>query len=45
MWERLEKAGVKLYVDHDVSLDVGHLGTLNYQHDLVVKQTECRETA
>ena len=34
--ERLEAAGVKIYVDQDVSAEVGHLGTLNYQHDLVV---------
>lgn len=34
--EELEKAGVKLYIDHKVSLEIGHLGTLNYGHDLVV---------
>ena len=38
--ERLERAGVKLYVDQDVSAEVGHLGTLNYQHDLVVPVEE-----
>lgn len=34
--EELHKSGVKLYVDHRVSLEVGHLGTLNFGHDLVV---------
>lgn len=34
--EELEKAGVKLYIDNKLSLEVGHLGTLNYGHDLVV---------
>ena len=34
--EELSNAGVHLYVDHKLSLEVGHLGTLNYGHDLVV---------
>jgi hypothetical protein len=38
--ERLEKAGVKLYVDQDVSKEIGHLGTLKYGHDLVVPVEE-----
>lgn len=38
--EELEKAGVKLYVDQGVSFEVGHLGTLNYGHDLVAQVTE-----
>lgn len=33
--ERLEKAGVKIYIDHDVSKEVGHLGKLNYGHDMI----------
>jgi hypothetical protein len=36
--ERLEAAGVKLWVDQDVSKEIGHLGTLNFGHDLVVQQ-------
>lgn len=34
--ERLELANVRLYIDHDVSREVGHLGTLNYGHDMVL---------
>jgi len=33
--EDLERAGVKIYVDHRVSLEIGHLGVLNYGHDLI----------
>lgn len=38
--ERLQKAGVKLWVDQDLSKEIGHLGTLNYQHDLVVHKED-----
>lgn len=38
--EVLEAAGVKIYVDHRVSLEVGHLGILNYGHDLVPMLSE-----
>ena len=34
--EAFEKSGVKIYIDNKVSLEVGHLGTLSYGHDLVV---------
>lgn len=34
--EKLEKAGVRLYIDHDVSREVGHIGRLTYSHDMVL---------
>lgn len=34
--EKLEKAGVNIYVDQDVSREVGHVGKLNYGHDMIV---------
>jgi hypothetical protein len=42
MCEALEKAGVPIYVDHAISRRIGHLGTLDYGHDLVglVKKEE-----
>ena len=33
--EKLQKAGVSIYVDHDVSKEVGHVGPLDYGHDLI----------
>ena len=33
--ERLEKAGVPIYVDHALSRQIGHLGILDYGHDMV----------
>lgn len=33
--ERLQAAGVKLYIDHDVSKEVGHIGSHTYEHDLI----------
>lgn len=33
--EQLEKAGIPIYIDHDVSKDVGHVGKLVYGHQLV----------
>lgn len=33
--ERLEKAGIPIYIDHDLSRDVGHLGEFEYTHALV----------
>ncbi len=35
--EKLQKAGVKLYVDQGVSWEVGHLGKLAYGHDMVIE--------
>lgn len=35
MCEALEKAGVPLYIDHEVSRSVGHVGMLNFTHDYV----------
>lgn len=36
--EKLEASGVSLYVDQSLSRDVGHIGRLNYSHDLVVDE-------
>lgn len=33
--ERLEQAGIKIYVDHELSWEVGHIGKMNYGHDVV----------
>ena len=33
--ESLRKAGFKIYIDHDVSKEVGHLGEFEYTHDVV----------
>ena len=35
--EKLQECGVKLYVDHDVSQDIGHVGKFEYKHKHVVK--------
>lgn len=35
MCEALERAGVPIYVDHDTSKKIGHIGSLNYTHDYV----------
>jgi len=35
MCEKFEAAGVKLYIDHDLSRECGHIGYLNYDHSLV----------
>jgi hypothetical protein len=34
--EKLESAGVHIYIDHDVSKEIGHVGTMEYDHSLVV---------
>lgn len=33
--QQLEKAGVEIWVDHDVSLEVGHVGSFTFTHDYV----------
>ena len=33
--ERLEAAGVPIYIDHDVSREIGHVGKFEYTYDLV----------
>jgi hypothetical protein len=33
--ERLEKAGIPLFVDHALSLQVGHIGDCEYTHEMV----------
>ncbi len=38
--EVLEKAGIPIYVDHDASRLIGHVGTVEYNHSLVVKPEE-----
>lgn len=38
--EEFEKAGVKIYVDHYVSMEIGHLGILDYDHTMVVSKPE-----
>lgn len=35
MCEAMEDKGFEIFVDHDLSLEVGHIGFLNYKHDLV----------
>lgn len=35
MCEAMEKHGYEIWVDHDLSLSVGHIGMLEYRHDLV----------
>lgn len=35
MCEAIEKAGFEIWVDHGLSLQVGHIGMLEYRHDLV----------
>lgn len=35
MCEAIENAGFEIWVDHDLSLQVGHIGNLEYRHDLV----------
>jgi len=34
--EKLEAAGIKIYVDQGVSWEVGHIGKLTYGHDMIV---------
>ena len=36
--EKLEQAGVGIYVDQDVSRSVGHIGKLTYSHDMVLPE-------
>lgn len=33
--EKLEAAGVKIWIDQDLSKEIGHIGSLTYGHDLV----------
>jgi hypothetical protein len=33
--EKLEEAGIDIYVDHDVSKKIGHIGNLTYTHNMV----------
>lgn len=38
----LEEAGVPIYVDQDLSLQIGHEGVLEYKHDLVPTEEQRR---
>jgi hypothetical protein len=38
--ERLEKAHVGIWIDHRVSLEVGHIGELEYEHSIVTKTAD-----
>lgn len=33
--EKLEQSGINIYVDQDVSREIGHIGKLTYGHDMV----------
>ncbi len=33
--ELLEKVGTKIYIDHDLSKEIGHIGPYTYTHDVV----------
>lgn len=33
--EQLEKLGCKIYIDHDLSREVGHVGNFTYSHEVV----------
>ena len=35
---RLEDAGIGIWVDHEVSRQIGHLGSLEYTHEMVLKE-------
>lgn len=35
--ELLEKAGYNIYIDHDLSREIGHIGSLTYTHDLILR--------
>lgn len=36
--ERVEEAGIPIYIDHDLSWEVGHLGLMEYQHFHIPKE-------
>jgi len=39
--EKAEKSGFQIWVDHKLSLNIGHIGLLIYEHDVVeVKETK-----
>lgn len=38
--EKLENAGIPIFVDHTLSLRVGHCGMFEFTHDHVVTQEE-----
>lgn len=38
--EKIAASGAKIYIDHDVSKQVGHVGKLNYGHDMVMRNSD-----
>ena len=40
--ERLEEEGIPIYVDHDLSKEIGHIGTLHHTHSYVGEVKEPR---
>jgi len=38
--ERLDMFGIPIYVDHELSWDIAHVGTMEYTHDLVFDPQE-----
>lgn len=43
MVDALEAAGFKIYIDHDLSKEVGHIGPYNYRHTDVGRKVEVTE--
>jgi hypothetical protein len=43
--QKLEEAGVQLWIDHDVSKEIGHIGTYTYGHDDVGLEVRNEEVA
>lgn len=43
LMERLEAAGEKVYIDHDLSKEVGHIGSYEFKHDLVWAEELAKE--
>lgn len=41
--EKLEKIGVEFYIDHDVSKEVGHVGTFEYTHSIIWAEEMVKE--
>jgi hypothetical protein len=44
MCEAIEELGFKLYIDHDISKEIGHLGTFNYTHEVVGDLVKIEDT-
>ncbi|HJZ05836.1 MAG TPA: hypothetical protein VJ327_08345 [Patescibacteria group bacterium] len=35
--EKLEKNGINIWVDQDLSKEIGHIGSISFEHDLIMK--------